>query len=147
VIDHAAVTDRGYARISRRGQTGDEVSLVLDMPPQRIYANPEVRANFGRVALKRGPILYCLEAADNTVPVHRVALPREAAIDAEFDAGLLGGAGTLTTRAVAIRFKDETALYSSDPPQADPAVPIRAIPYHLWDHREAGEMCVWLQEL
>ena len=132
--------------MSRRWEPGDQLSLVLDMPPERIYANPEVRADFGRVALKRGPVLYCLEAADNTVPVHRVALARDATIDAGFDGGLLGGAGTLTTRAAAILFKDETALYSSDPPQAGPPVPIRAIPYHLWDHREAGEMCVWLGE-
>jgi DUF1680 family protein len=145
-IDLVAATERGYARISRRWQPGDQVSLLLEMPPERIYANPEVRADFGRVALKRGPIVYCLEAVDNTVPVHRVALPREAAIEAGFDGGLLGGAGTLTTRASAIRFKDETALYGSDPPQPGPPVPVRAIPYHLWDHREAGEMCVWLKE-
>jgi DUF1680 family protein len=145
-IDLANVTDRGYARVTGHWKPGDQVSLALDMPPQRVYANPEVRANLGRVALKRGPILYCLEAVDNTVPVHRVALPREVIIDAGFDGDLLGGAGTLTARAPVIRFADETALYSGDPPQVDPPVTIRAIPYHLWDHREAGEMCVWIQE-
>jgi uncharacterized protein len=146
-IDLVDVTDRGYARIRRRWKTGDQVSLVLDMPAERIYANPEVRANFGRVALKRGPIVYCMEATDNTVPVHRVALPRESAIDAEFDGSLLGGAGTLRATAAAVRFGDETALYTSDPPQVDSPVTIRAIPYYLWDHREPGEMSVWLQEL
>jgi uncharacterized protein len=146
-IDLSAVADRGYARINRRWMAGDQVSLALEMPPQRVYANPEVRANFGRVALKRGPIVYCVEETDNTVPVHRAALPREAAIHAEFDDSLLGGAGTLKTRAAVVRFRDEDALYTSDPPQVDPPVTIRAIPYYLWDHREAGEMSVWLHEL
>jgi DUF1680 family protein len=145
-IDLKTITDRGYARIERRWQPGDQVSLALDMPPERIYANPEVRADFGRVALKRGPIVYCVEATDNTVPLHRVMLPREAAIVAEFDGDLLGGAGTLKTKAAAVRFKDEAALYTTDPPQLDPPVTISAIPYYLWDHREPGEMSVWLQE-
>jgi DUF1680 family protein len=87
-----------------------------------------------------------VEAADNAVPLHRVALPREAAIDAEFDSSLLGGAGRLRTTAAAVRFKDETALYTTDPPQLDPPVTISAIPYYLWDHREPGEMSVWLHE-
>ena len=48
----------------------------LDMPAERIYAHPEVAADVGRVALKRGPIVYCLEGADNDAPLHRIALPR-----------------------------------------------------------------------
>ena len=146
-IDLKAATDRGYARIRRRWQPGDRVSLALDMPPERIYANPEVRADFGRVALKRGPIVYCLEAADNKVPPHHVALPREAAIAAGFDPALLGGMATLQADAAVIRFKDEAALYASDPPQVERPVAIHAIPYHAWDHRAPGEMCVWLREL
>ena len=71
----APLMDRGYAHIRRRWQKGDEVALVLDMPAERIYAHPEVAADVGRVALKRGPIVYCLEGTDNDAPCasHRVA--------------------------------------------------------------------------
>lgn len=145
--DLMAATARGYARIKRLWRPGDKIGLTLDMPAERIYANPEVRADFGRVALKRGPIVYCLEAADNTAPPHRVALPRGAVVTAGFDGKLLGGVGTLETEAAIVRFKDETALYASDPPQIEQPVAIRAVPYHVWDHRAPGEMCVWLREL
>ena len=82
-LDIEAVMDRGYAHIRRRWQKGDEVKLSLDMPAERIYAHPEVAADIGRVALKRGPIVYCLEGVDNDAPVHRVALPRSNPITAQ----------------------------------------------------------------
>src|SRR5262249_40531746 len=60
-VDLQSVMDRGYAHLRRRWQKGDTVALTLDMPPERIYAHPEVAADAGRVALKRGPIVYCVE--------------------------------------------------------------------------------------
>ena len=78
-LDIEAITERGYACLRRRWQSGDKVKLALAMPVERLYAHPDVHADQGRVALKRGPIVYCLEAVDNAAPPHRLALPRDEA--------------------------------------------------------------------
>src|SRR5258708_2957652 len=137
-------TDRGYVGLRRVWQAGDLVSLALSMPVERVRAHPEVRVDQGRVALKRGPIVYCVEAADNSVPLHRLQLPTDAAIESRFEAALLGGVSPLSCDAVAIEPLDG-ALYSAEP-QRTRAISIKAVPYHVWDHREAGEMLVWVPE-
>jgi uncharacterized protein len=142
-MELSAVTERGYARIKRLWHAGDQVNLVLSMPIERIYAHPDVRANQGRVALQRGPIVYCLEAADNAKPLHRLALPRDADIAAQFEPDLLGGVATLTGRA---RLSAGDRLYHTEPARRE-TTRFKAIPYHVWDHREPGEMLVWLPEI
>ena len=73
----AAATTRGYLSIDRRWQPGDTVALDLAMPPERIYAHPAVAADAGRV-LRRGPLVYCVEEADNAgAPVQRLRLHRD----------------------------------------------------------------------
>ncbi len=136
--------DRGYAHIRRVWRPGEQVSLALEMPPERVYAHPDVRADQGRVALKRGPIVYCLEATDNADPVQRLALPRQAAIEHRFEPDLLGGCTVLSGAAVAMQPSSE-ALYDTRHAGSKPTT-FKAVPYHLWDHRAAGEMAVWLPE-
>ena len=73
----AAATENGYLAISRQWGPGDVVALDLPMPAERIYAHPAVRMDAGRVALKRGPLVYCVEEVDNPRgPVQRLKLPR-----------------------------------------------------------------------
>jgi uncharacterized protein len=143
-VDVAQVSDRGYAVIRRRWQAGDHVELALDMPVERVYAHPDVRADQGRVALRRGPILYCVEAVDSPAPVHRLGLPRRAPVEARFEPELLGGVATLTASAVAL--EPDGGLYHTEPLSRTP-VTLKAVPYHVWDHREPGEMLVWLPEI
>lgn len=143
-IDVAAVAERGYAAIRRRWQRGDKVTLGLAMPVERIYAHPDVQADQGRVALKRGPMVYCVEAVDSAAPPHLLKLPRESAIVANLEPDLLGGVATLSGTALAIRPADES-LYRTQPWPAE-GVPFKAVPYPVWDHREPGEMVVWLPE-
>ncbi|MDQ0471067.1 glycoside hydrolase family 127 protein [Labrys wisconsinensis] len=144
-VDLAAATRNGYATIERDWQNGDSVTLDLAMPVQRLYANPQVRQDAGRVALRRGPLIYCLEAVDNPVPPSRIRLPRQARFEARFEPDLLGGATVLAGEAEAEAVQDwDGALYRSEPPAAEP-VPIRAVPYFAWDNREPGEMQVWLR--
>jgi DUF1680 family protein len=141
-LSSAAV--RGYARITREWRAGDRITLDLAMPPERLHAHPEVRADQGRVALKRGPIVYCLEAADHAAPLPRLVLPRDAAIAARFEPDLLGGVATLSAPARALQPPDH-ALYRAAPVPTAPTA-IKAVPYHVWDHREPGEMLVWVPE-
>jgi DUF1680 family protein len=144
-IDLSRVTERGYALLRRRWQRGDQITLSLGMPVERVYAHPDVRANQGRVALRRGPVVYCLEATDNAAPLHRLALPRLEDIACQFERNLLGGVTTLTGRAHATQASDNP-LYSARP-WGSKSVPFKAVPYHVWDHRDAGEMLVWLLEI
>lgn len=145
-LDIEAVMDRGYAHIRRRWQKGDEVKLSLDMPAERIYARPEVAADIGRVALKRGPIVYCLEGVDNDAPMNRIALPRSNPIAAHFESNLLSGVGMLTAEAVVVQSSENDALYCTDPPVTRPTT-LRAIPYSFWSNRDSAEMSVWIREV
>lgn len=144
--DVAAATKTGYARIERDWRDGDTIDLAFDMPVERIRANPLVRQDAGRVALMRGPLVYCLEGVDNTVPLNTVVLPAEAAFEARFEPALPGGAVTLSATAAADMTEDwNRDLYRNAPARREP-VTIKAVPYHLWDHRAPGEMLVWLRE-
>jgi len=113
---------KGFARINRAWQKGDAIELLLPMPVRRVLAHEKVTNNTGKVALQRGPIVYCAEWADNAGYVRNIALPDSAAFKAEFRPDLLGGVTVITSR--------------------DPA--ILAIPYYTWANRGAGEMAVWL---
>ncbi len=135
---------KGYVRIERRWQSGDRVSLHLEMPIERVYAHPDVRANAGRVALQRGPLIYCLETVDNPIPLHHLSLPASAALEPHFVPTLLGGVTVIRGTAQALETGDWSgALYRAAPPKRVPH-PLVAIPYYAWDHRQPGEMCVWI---
>jgi DUF1680 family protein len=137
--------DAGYAHLEREWRAGDCVELALAMPAERVYAHPEVTADRGRVAIKRGPVVYCVEAVDNEAPIHRLALPRSSAIDARFEPELLGGIGTLAARAFIAEPRDPGALYTGEPPRMLPTT-LLAIPYSFWNNRDDHPMSVWIPE-
>ncbi|TPK82687.1 glycoside hydrolase family 127 protein [Mesorhizobium sp. B2-4-13] len=145
-IDLAEVTSDGYAAIRRQWKKGDRVRLDLEMPIERLYANPEVRQDAGRVALSRGPLIYCVEATDNDSRLHRLTLPRTAGIEAHDEPDLLGGVVTLSATAQADAGDGwQDGLYRSEPP-ARVETRLTAVPYFAWDNREPGEMLVWLRD-
>ena len=116
------------------------------MPVDRLYAHPAAGEDAGRVALRRGPVVFCVEEADVGTEPQRLRLPADAAIEASFDAGLLGGAVVLEGEALEAGAADwGLDLYRTERPALTPR-PFRAIPYHLWANREAGAMQVWLLE-
>jgi len=124
------------------------VTLDLEMPAERLYAHPNVRMDVGRAALRRGPLIYCVEEADNPgAPVQTLALPRAARLEAEWKADLFGGAMTLKAPAKRlVPGKGGGALYSTEPPAARDTALV-ALPYHLWANRMPGSMQVWVAEL
>ena len=111
----ALAPERGYATIHRLWSKGDVVTLRLPMPAERLYAHPNVRMDVGRVALRRGPLIYCVEEADNPGgPVQTLALPRGAPVEAERRENLFAGAVALTAQAKRLVPGDaEGALYST----------------------------------
>jgi hypothetical protein len=131
---------KGFITLERSWQAGDVVCLDLPMPVQRVYADPRVKANVGRVALQRGPVVYCLEGADNGDRVRSLILPREAQLTASFEKDLLGGVAVVRGQALAVSQEED-----SDRRRARP-VQFLAIPYSTWDNRAPGPMVVWLPE-
>jgi len=139
---------KGYVRISRRWKQGDRIELRLSMSTQRIQAHPRVKADLGRIALRRGPIVYCLEAVDNGGQVHNLSLPRHAELTCEYRPDLLGGVTVIKGTALARVAEDwHGKLYrpAKKPAEFKP-VEFVAVPYCIWDNREPGEMALWLPE-
>ncbi|MCL4222452.1 MAG: glycoside hydrolase family 127 protein [Phycisphaerales bacterium] len=131
--------EKGYLSIDREWRVGDTVELLLLMPVQRVVAHDNVEADRGRVALERGPIVYCVEFPDTpTGRTHDLVLPDDASIKVERRPDLLGGVTVLTFTARSVRAVDDEGHISEVPVQ------VSAIPYHVWSHRGRGEMDVWL---
>ena len=139
----------GYAVIDRTWQDGDRVELALDMPVSLIHANPRVYEDAGKVAVSRGPLVYCLEEADNGRNLHSVRLGngRAESFSAEWKPDKLGGIVEL--RSPGIRETDtgwgETLYSSINRIESDPVV-LTWIPYYSWANRDPGEMRVWIRE-
>ncbi|MBB3355000.1 glycoside hydrolase family 127 protein [Rhizobium lentis] len=145
MLDLGAHARDGYARIDREWADGDKVALYLPLALRPQYANPKVRQDAGRVALMRGPLVYCVETTDNGEDLNTIVLPRE-----------LSAAETVVLKdlndAVALDLKVEreetsnwgTSLYRKAPAERRVAT-ARFVPYHLWDNRAPGEMLVWVQ--
>jgi DUF1680 family protein len=122
----------GYVHITRSWQRSDTVELDLPMPIRRVYAHEKVEVDRGKVALMRGPIVYCLEAVDHReLDVARLVLPRNALLHAEHHSDLLGGL---------------TVLLGSARTDGKQPVALTAVPYYAWCNREKGPMTVWINE-
>ena len=136
---------KGYLGIEREWRDGDTIELKLPMPVRRVYANPEVPQDAGRVALQRGPVVYCFEAVDNPVSPFRIVVPDDATFDAKFEPDLLGGVVTLTGDILCTDDAGwEGRLYGDAPPGTKPCR-AKAIPYYAWDNHEPGKMTIWVQ--
>jgi DUF1680 family protein len=135
------VTADGYCRIQRNWRQGDRVVVEFDMPVRRIHAHPCVRDAAGKVALARGPLVYCVEDADHEAILSGIVLPADAAINASESSA--EGMVVLHAEGTAQSSSDE--LYS-DRTISTTAVQIRAIPYFAWGNRTLGNMQVWIRE-
>jgi DUF1680 family protein len=146
-VDVSANIAKGYVAIRRTWSKGDKVALDLPVKAERVYANPHVRQDVGRVALKRGPFIYCAEQVDNPDGlVTAVSLVRDGAVQEVERQDLFDGIVTLTTAGEAADLEQwGSALYVTQPPHEKP-VTVTAIPYFLWSNRAPGAMSVWLPE-
>ena len=129
---------RGFAVLRRTWKAGDAVELSLPMPVRRVLSHDKVAADSGRVALERGPVVYCAEAADNGGRAFNLVLPDDAPLQADHRPDLLGGVTVVTGRALALQASEDGRSVATR--EQD----FLAVPYHAWAHRGDGEMAVWL---
>lgn len=138
-----------YHQIRREWRAGDRVELMFEMPVRMVHPNPHIRENRNRVALQRGPVIYCLESIDHPdTSIFDVVLPANIAdtFTAEFDPELVGGVVAIGGAALAHDASlADAKLYSFTPFRKSLcAVSIKAIPYFAWANRGPSEMTVWI---
>ena len=121
--------ERGYFSITRKWKAGDKVEVHFDMEPRLVKANEQVEADRGRLAVERGPLVYCAEWPDNSFPVLETVLNPANPIQVQPRADLLYGIDELTTQATA----------DGKPVQ------LTLIPYYAWCNRGSGDMIVWMK--
>ncbi len=131
--------DKGYFTISRPWKKGDVVEVHFDMEPRTVKANSKVEADRGKIAVERGPIVYCAEWPDNDFSVLSVFMNRKPEFKLQRKPELLYGINELTTQAQTLGYDESGRLTTKD-------VTLTLIPYYAWAHRGAGEMAVWLPQ-
>ena len=112
--------EKGYAVLDGKWKDGDVIDLSMDMPVEVVEADPRVKEDVGKRAVQRGPLVYCIEEADNQTDFDAITIMPDAPWEAGFDADLLTGV---------VKITDGSATY---------------IPYYAWDNREPGKMKVWI---
>jgi DUF1680 family protein len=136
---------KGYAHIQRKWSDRDVLELSIPLDIEKLEANPNVLQSRGKIALRRGPLVYCLEQADNQADLDRIALPATAKLTEHFEAGLLGGVTVITGEG---RLQDssgwERQLYRPARAAIGEAASIKAIPYCVWGNRGQQRMKVWI---
>lgn len=140
---------KGYLHLHRQWQEGDIITLNLPMPVRRVYANPLVRHAAGKVAIQRGPLVYCLEEADNGAQLHNLSLPKASAFREIQGVGLLKGKVLLQAEGVRVlTAHEDKPLYSFDNRQtAVEKQTLTFIPWFSWANRGEGEMRIWVYEV
>jgi uncharacterized protein len=139
---------KGYAHVARKWTAGDVVELSIPLAIERIEANPKVLESRGKVALRRGPLIYCLEQPDHKADVDRIVLPLTATLTEHFESGLLGGVTVLSGQARIRTSGDwKDRLYRPVRPAREEAATIKAIPYCVWGNRGQEKMKVWIDSI
>ena len=114
---------KGYVVI-KDWKSQDVIALDMDMPVESVAADPHVKENFGKRAIQRGPLVYCMEEIDNPVYFDQIQLSPSTTFQTAFVSDILNGIKTIKTNGRA-----QSATF---------------IPYYAWDNRKAGKMRVWI---
>ncbi len=131
----AGALDKGYLAIDRKWKKGDRVELEFPMEPRFVAARPEVEADRGRLAVQRGPLVYCAEWPDNDFAFGAAVVNPEMPMTIR-SSDMLGGVTIVDVPAQLVERRDGR-LGLSD-------VKLAMIPYYAWAHRGKGKMAVWL---
>jgi DUF1680 family protein len=130
--------NNGYTPVRRKWQSGDWVSYELLMPTRRVNAHRELKENAERVALERGPLVFCVEGLDHEGHVHNLTLPENLNFGVELRPELLGGVRVVRSQAHALYVGADGRSIEGK------VLELLAVPYFAWGHRDDGEMLVWI---
>lgn len=125
---HTNSTDDYITLEKREWQQNDKIEIIFDMPVRKVESHEQVIANKGKMALERGPLVYCAEEVDNPAGVLNLTLSKDDDFKYNFNPELFDGLGEITGTAAS----------------ASEHIPFVAIPYYAWANREIGEMAVWI---
>lgn len=142
ILNRVAI-ENGYAYIHRKWEDGDLIELNFEMSPRQVYANPLIRADAGKVALMRGPLVYCFEGVDHDAPLQTLQIPSILKIEEKTPSdGVLKDMVILHLSGK--RDVPQTVLYTTDPATMEATI-MTAIPYFAWGNRGITQMRIWMQ--
>ena len=130
--------ENGYALLRRKWRSNDLIELILPLPNRRVVAHELVKEDAGKVAIARGPIVFCAEGVDNQGRALNLVLPDSAKLEHWYRPDLLGGVAIITAKAVAVDLSAAGRILDQRPYR------FMAVPYFAWANRGPGEMAVWL---
>lgn len=122
------IDDLNYLNLTRDWERGDKIQINIPMPIRRVISHPKVKGNTGKIALERGPLVYCFESVDNP-NVHQIKICDNTNLKVEFNGNLLNQVQTIKLNSQELGEKDEHTF--------------TAIPYYAWANRGKSEMTVW----
>ena len=140
---------KGYLHIHRLWQEGDTLTLTLPMPVRRVYGNPLVRHVAGKVAIQRGPLVYCLEQADNGEELHNLWLQPDATFRTFEGKGLFAHKVLIQaegTKKTAAKPEEQSLWHYDSSPALRQTQTLTFIPWFTWANRGEGEMRIWVNE-
>jgi len=132
--------EKGYAVISKKWKKGDEIEMNLPMNVQRVVASANLKDDTGKVALQRGPLMYCAEWKDNDGKATNIIVPKNATFDSAYEPSLLNGVMVLKAKVKSVNIDAASQTISTE------TKTMTAIPYYSWANRGEGEMTVWFPE-
>jgi DUF1680 family protein len=132
-----SIVEKGYFSINRAWKKGDKVEIHFDMEARTVKANPAVEADRGKIAVERGPIVYCAEWPDNDFNIFSIIMNKKPVFNVETKPNLLYGINTIQTDAQSLSYDAQGKLVTKE-------VKLNLIPYYAWAHRGSGDMAVWL---
>lgn len=139
---------KGYLEIRRVWKDGDRVELNLGMEPRMLCADPRIPELAGKLAIQRGPLIYCAESCDNGEGLHTLVLDPDGELGSEFEPAMMGGSVRVTASGLREERLSEASapLYAEARSRKYSPARIVAVPYHQWGNRDPGaEMRVWLR--
>ena len=130
--------ENGYVIVDRKWKKGDVVEIAMPMEVRVVKSRPELKHNNDRIALQYGPLVYCVEGVDNASRAWNFIILENTLFKVAYEPKLLGGVNTIS-------FQGQTITGSADGKEIEKSfIPVKAIPYFLWNNRGASEMQVWL---
>ncbi len=126
----------GYVTVGRRWKKGDKLEVMLPMEIRKVTASENIKDDIGKVALQRGPLMYCAEWPDNNGKTSNIILPASVGLTASFMPALLNGVMVLNAQVPAVVIKNDESVSTV-------TQPFVAIPYYSWANRGKGEMMIW----